>query len=179
MIVVDKKKEVKDYKRLNSTARKDRNTKKKRVRKQRSNKQKNNSNTLLFMSGYALIILIIVIFGILYINKYVEMNKINLQMNQVQSKIKDLEEEKQKLKLNLSQYKSLDRIENIAKVELGMVEPKQVKYISMNSKNGTSLKQNQDLHLNDRLVEISKLGEKVSTWLQGFSQVEAGTLNNE
>ncbi|SDC35247.1 cell division protein FtsL [Candidatus Frackibacter sp. WG12] len=227
MIVVDRKKEIKDYKDKDSAAsrynykndkgykRKDRkskerkNTKSKRVnlnkstkrRKKRrkylrKNKRTHNENhrkdsnnnqadskeswfnrTFIYMISYALLIGIIAIFGILYINKYVEMSKINSRITQVQNRIENLKTNKRKAKLKIAQHKSLDRIERIAKNDLGMVEPDKVNFISMQKVDGVNKKSNEMNELKTRFNKLNELGYKISTWFKGLTQVEAGTLD--
>lgn len=176
-MLIDNNKQIKDYKKLNSSA--------SQIEKEhgRNSGQKktavNGNNTLLFMVSYMLLIGIIVVFGILYINKYVEMNKLNLQMSQVEKEIQTLKAERQKLKLRISQYKSLDRIERIAKNELGMVNADEVTYISMNQADNSStpIENRQSFSPLDKILKLRKLGYKISTWFKGLSQVEAGTLD--
>ena len=166
--------EVKDYKKFNSTASSQQNTR----NKKREPSQNNKSNkTSLYMIGYALIIGIIVIFGILYINKYVEMNKMNLEISQIQKEIHVLEDKKQELQLRISQHKSLDRIEKIAKTDLGMVKPKKINYVSMNKKGNDFAKNNNSSNIKSENIKFSKLGHKISSWFKVFGQVEAGTLD--
>nr|WP_275589255.1 septum formation initiator family protein [Sporohalobacter salinus] len=125
-----------------------------------------------------LIILITAVFGILYINKYVEMNKISLKINRVEKEIETLNAKKQKLKLKISQHKSLRRVEKVAKTQLGMVEPKDIRYIAMNQQETHDIKNKLPVDSKTKKFKLGKLSHRVISWLQGLTEVEAGTLED-
>ncbi|MGM0471331.1 MAG: septum formation initiator family protein [Bacillota bacterium] len=175
MIVVDNNK-VKDYKQVHSTANKFNS------KHQNENKGDNtrSNNIILWMLIGALIIVIIGAFLILYINRYVKMNKLNIKINQAQENIEELQTQKQKLKLKVSQYKSLGRIEKIAKKDLEMKEPNRVKYLSMTTDKSehSTTKQETESTTKNNLKQINRLGRSVVVWLKSFTKVEAGTLED-
>lgn len=171
VIVVEKK--TKDYKQINSTA----NGEKKQRRQQKKQRNDNqSSNILIYMIIGMLIILITTMFGILYINKYVKLNKINSKINQVKQEIETLSAKKQKMKLQISQYKSLGRVEKVAKTQLEMIEPEDIKYITMNQQETTDSKNKPIVDSTTKKFKLSKLSQRVTTWLQELTKVEAGTL---
>ena len=170
MIVVDRKRELKDYKQANSTANDKLNNK-----KLKTSQRKNN---IAYMLAYALLIGVMVIFGILYINKYVELNQTATEINQLQREIEILQDRKRNLQLQVSQSKSLERIETLAKEELGMVEPEQVKYLRFNQK---SIATQLDSELDEQqksIIDFNSWADRISAWLQNLTQLRAGTLDN-
>lgn len=170
VIVVEKK--TKDYKKINSTA----SNKEKQQRQQKNRKNNKSNNVLIYMIIGILITLITVIFSILYINKYVELSKINLKINQVEKEIETLNAKKQKLKLRISQHKSLSRVEKVAKTQLGMIKAEDIKYIAMDQQQTSDIKNKPSVDSTVNRFRLSRLGRRVISWLQGLTQVEAGTL---
>ncbi|ADL12279.1 septum formation initiator family protein [Acetohalobium arabaticum] len=170
VIVVEKK--TKDYKKINSTA----SNKEKQQRQQKSSNNNKSDSILIYMIIGILITLITVIFSILYINKYVELSKINLKINQVEKEIETLTAKKQKLKLKISQNKSLSRVEKVAKNELGMIKAEDIEYIAMGQQEMSNIKNKPSVDSTVNRFRLSRLSRKVISWLQGLTEVEAGTL---
>ncbi|MCK8823680.1 cell division protein FtsL [Fuchsiella alkaliacetigena] len=173
MIVVDRENKIKDYKHVTSTAKDYQNS----AQQVKKSTLLNRKKSVLYMFVYALLIGIIVVFGILYINKYVKINQTATEINKLQREVEVLEEKKRTMQLEISSSKSLKRIEKVAKEELGMVEPKQVNYLSLNDKKASTQKiAKEEKGASEGIIDFRYLGKRISTWFKGLTQLRAGTL---
>ncbi|TDX53021.1 cell division protein FtsL [Orenia marismortui] len=143
-----------------------------KVKKSRSNA------TFKLMLLYGFLIFLIGILVILYINQYVQISRMNFEVEKLEEKRDKLKTEQAHLQLDISELKSLSRIEKIAKNKLGMIEPNKVKYIvsskplqkdkleTSKHKENSRNKTNFDKSIKDRLL----------VWFSTMSKVQAGTL---
>ena len=82
---------------------------------------------------YMTAILLLSLMFILYIWQSTKMVEIRLRLQELDRKIETLDTNNAVLRADISRLQSLNRIEKVAKTELGMVVPKRLIYIPMPS----------------------------------------------
>jgi len=84
-------------------------------------------------------IFLAVITGLMLAATHAQITDRNANIIQVKQEISDLQNANERLKLEIARLKSLDRIENIAMTQLGMVEPgiEDIQYVAFDDKNGS------------------------------------------
>ncbi len=139
--------------------------------------RKNKDNiTFKLMFFYGFVIFIIGLFVIIYINQYVEVSRLNFQLEKLEDKRNKIKSENAHLELKISRLKTLDRVEEIAKSNLEMIKPNKVHYITLNS---------EDRNIDNLTVVAEetketkkvKLKDRVLAWFSHLSEVQAGTLD--
>jgi len=142
-------------------------------------RQKQDNNTFKLMFFYSFLLFLVGVVFIIYINQYVQVSRLNFQVERLEEQRDELKTEKAYLQLEISSLKSLQRIEEIAKNELGMAEPKDINYIVM-----AEPKENKSKDINlaknrDKETKPAKKGikDRIFAWFNNISQVQAGTLD--
>lgn len=132
------------------------------------------------MFFYSFLLFLIGVVFIIYINQYVQVSRLNFQVEKLEEQRDKLKTEKAYLQLEISSLKSLRRIEKIAKDDLGMAEPDEINYIIVEEPQD---KKNKDINLaenKDKEIKIVKkkgIKDRIFAWFNNISQVQAGTLD--
>ncbi|MBD3155609.1 MAG: hypothetical protein GF368_03050 [Candidatus Aenigmarchaeota archaeon] len=122
---------------------------------------------------------IIVLFGfivVLYINQFVQISTTNYQIDKLEKELSDIENKNEKIRLQIAQSQSLEKIENIARKELKMADPDKDKvyYISLEN-NSTNSNRTKNTKNNK---EETQVVQGVADWFKNLTSVEAGTLDD-
>ena len=132
------------------------------------------------MFFYSFLLFLIGVVFIIYINQYVQVSRLNFQVEKLEEQRDKLKTEKAYLQLEISSLKSLRRIEKIAKDDLGMAEPDEINYIIVEEPQD---KKNKDINLAEnkdkeiKTVKKKGIKDRIFAWFNNISQVQAGTLD--
>jgi len=143
-------------------------------------RQKKDNNTFKLMFFYSFLLFLIGVVFIIYINQYVQVSRLNFQVEKLEEQRDKLKTEKAYLQLEISSLKSLRRIEKIAKDDLGMAEPDEINYIIVEEPQD---KKNKDINLAEnkdkeiKTVKKKGIKDRIFAWFNNISQVQAGTLD--
>lgn len=80
---------------------------------------------------YALVLLILGIFTVIYFSQSFQINALDQRINRLDNELSEIEAENQQYRLELAQSSSLSRIEKIAREEMNMREPQNTEIIVM------------------------------------------------
>ncbi|GAB6100365.1 hypothetical protein JCM16358_22440 [Halanaerocella petrolearia] len=123
------------------------------------------------------IIVLIVILILIHINQYVQLSRKNLKVEKLKEKRNRLKSENAHLQLKISNLMSLERIEEVAKEELGMKEPDQVHYVVLDNEQKKSSQQassKEKKQANNRSQQ--NITDKIMAWIDNLANVQADTL---
>jgi cell division protein FtsL len=143
-------------------------------------RQKQDNDTFKLMFFYSFLLFLVGIVFIIYINQYVQISRLNFQIEKLKEQRDELKTKKAYLQLEISSLKSLERIEEIAKNELGMAEPAEINYIVMAEPEDNK---SQDINLaknTGKEIDATKkksIKDRIFAWFNNISQVQAGTLD--
>lgn len=118
------------------------------------------------------IIFFVASFFLLYLFQSLQYTKLSYQLQAQKLQLEHLRRENRLLDLERSNLASLNRIERIARDDLGMINPHQIEYIVYHSKGGSM----EAISLVDEKRVDERIRNYVSNWLENISRVEAGTL---
>ncbi len=123
------------------------------------------------MLACVLIVVLAVVLFVFYLNHNMYFFQLNYQLQDIREEISALQREKRQLELERSQLASLERIENIARKELGLVKAERVEYVYVSPESllaeGTG---------DEERALARRLGESFGSLVEGFSRAEAGVL---
>ncbi|MHB8171875.1 MAG: septum formation initiator family protein [Thermincolia bacterium] len=80
---------------------------------------------------YVFVVLAAFLLGVFFTARYAQVAMQGYQINQLNEKMTALTVENQKLEMEANRLKSLNRIEKIAMVDLGMVKPEEVRFVAV------------------------------------------------
>lgn len=83
------------------------------------------------MALYGAVICITVLCALLYLSQFAVMAHMNLQIHNLREEVKSLERENRDLERQAAYLASLERVERLAREELGMIPSAQVRYIQL------------------------------------------------
>lgn len=83
------------------------------------------------MAAYGVVLILTVSLALLYLSQYALLAHLNLQIASMQGKIKTLERENRDLERQAAYLASLERIERVAREDLGMLPCQQVRYLAV------------------------------------------------
>lgn len=140
--------------------------------------KKSAAGEKLAITGCVILALIV---GILFTATQAMVTERSAEIIQVKSEISDLQNANERLKLEIAKLKSLDRIEMIARTELGMVQPElsSIQYIAFEDRQGKNLAvafspteedNKEKAEVNNGKVEV-KSGEKMHPALEAVSRM--------
>ena len=91
-----------------------------------------NKNALIVFGSFLILVILVTSIVILYISNNIILTELGYKLIKLENKKIALEEENEKLELAAETLSALDRIEKIASNHLGMIRPKEVKFIASN-----------------------------------------------
>jgi len=91
-----------------------------------------NKNVLIVFGSFLLLVILITSVIIFYISNNIMLTELGYKLIKLENVKIALEEENKRLELSAETLSSLDRIEKIASNHLGMIRPKEVKFIALN-----------------------------------------------
>ena len=91
-----------------------------------------NKNALIILGSFLLLIFFVTSIVILYISNNIVLTELGYKLIKLENEKIALGEENKKLELTAETLSALDRIEKIACNHLGMIRPKEVKFIALN-----------------------------------------------
>jgi len=91
-----------------------------------------NKNVLIVFGSFLLLILFVTSIVIFYISNNIILTELGYKLIKLENDKIALEEENKRLELSAETLSALDRIEKIASNHLGMIRPKEVKFIALN-----------------------------------------------
>jgi len=92
-----------------------------------------NKNALIIFGSFLVLVIFITSVVIFYISNNIVLSELGYKLIKLENDKIVLEEENKRLELNAETLSALDRIEKIACNHLGMIRPKEVKFIALNS----------------------------------------------
>jgi cell division protein FtsL len=92
-----------------------------------------NKNALIVFGSFLILVILITSIVIFYISNNIVLTELGYKLIKLENEKIALEEENKKLELAAETLSALDRIEKIACNHLGMIRPKEVKFIASNS----------------------------------------------
>ncbi|MEA3453569.1 MAG: cell division protein FtsL [Candidatus Caldatribacteriota bacterium] len=92
-----------------------------------------NKNALIIFGSFLVLVIFITSVVIFYISNNIVLSELGYKLIKLENDKIVLEEENKRLELNSETLSALDRIEKIACNHLGMIRPKEVKFIALNS----------------------------------------------
>lgn len=110
---------------------------------------------------------------IVYINQYVRLSRSNYRLERLESQRSQLKNHNIHLELQISQLKSLDRVEEIAKRDLGMVRPDKINYIVLDrgSTEDVVLAEVDDTPPE----EARNIRDRIANFFDSLTEVQAGS----
>ncbi|MEJ6950942.1 FtsB family cell division protein [Natronospora cellulosivora (SeqCode)] len=102
-------------------------------RKNNNNNRNRNNVSLSTLLSFLIIIVFCITLTASYIYQFVQIAHLNYDINNLDTQLSELRVENNALSLALAKERSIVRIENIARSELGMVEPDDVKIVILNN----------------------------------------------
>ena len=91
-----------------------------------------NKNALIIFGSFLVLVIFITSVLIFYISNNIVLSELGYKLIKLENDKIVLEEENKRLELNAETLSALDRIEKIACNHLGMIRPKEVKFIALN-----------------------------------------------
>jgi len=91
-----------------------------------------NKNALIIFGLFLVLVIFITSVLIFYISNNIVLSELGYKLIKLENDKIVLEEENKRLELNAETLSALDRIEKIACNHLGMIRPKEVKFIALN-----------------------------------------------
>jgi len=91
-----------------------------------------NKNALIIFGSFLVLVIFITSVVIFYISNNIVLSELGYKLIKLENDKIVLEEENKRLELNAETLSALDRIEKIACNHLGMIRPKEVKFIALN-----------------------------------------------
>ncbi|HHY36556.1 MAG TPA: hypothetical protein GX518_02575 [Firmicutes bacterium] len=83
------------------------------------------------MAVYGIVLALVVLTALLYLSQYALLAHLNLQISSMKGRIETLEREKRDLERQAAYLASLERIERVAREELGMIPCQEVRYLAV------------------------------------------------
>jgi len=90
-------------------------------------------NALIVFGSFLILVILVTSIIIFYISNNIVLTELGYKLIKLENDKITLEEENKKLELTVETLSALDRIEKIAYNQLGMIRPKEVKFIALNS----------------------------------------------
>jgi len=91
-----------------------------------------SKNALIVFGSFLIIVILVTSIVIFYISDNIVLTELGYKLIKLENEKIALEEENKKLELTVETLSALDRIEKIAYNQLGMIRPKEVKFIALN-----------------------------------------------
>lgn len=91
-----------------------------------------SKNTLIVFGSFLMLVILVTSVVIFYISNNIILSELGYKLIKLENVKMVLEEENKKLELTVETLSALDRIEEIACNHLGMIRPKEVKFIALN-----------------------------------------------
>ncbi len=91
-----------------------------------------SKNTLIVFGSFLMLVILVTSVVIFYISNNIVLTELGYKLIELENVKIALEEENEKLELTAETLSALDRIEKIACNHLGMIRPKEVKFIALN-----------------------------------------------
>jgi len=91
-----------------------------------------SKNTLIVFGSFLILVILVTSVVIFYISNNIILTELGYKLIKLENVKIALEEENKKLELTVETLSALDRIEKIASNHLGMIRPKEVKFIALN-----------------------------------------------
>jgi len=91
-----------------------------------------SKNALIVFGSFLIIVILVTSIVIFYISNNIVLTELGYKLIKLENEKIALEEENKKLELTVETLSAFDRIEKIAYNQLGMVRPKEVKFIALN-----------------------------------------------
>ncbi len=91
-----------------------------------------SKNTLIVFGSFLILVILVTSVIIFYISNNIILTELGYKLIKLENVKITLEEENKKLELTVETLSALDRIEKIASNHLGMIRPKEVKFIALN-----------------------------------------------
>jgi len=91
-----------------------------------------SKNALIVFGSFLMLVILITSVVIFYISNNIILTELGYKLIKLENVKIALEEENKKLELTVETLSALDRIEKIASNHLGMIRPKEVKFIALN-----------------------------------------------
>jgi len=90
-----------------------------------------SKNTLIIFGSFLILAILITSIILFYISNNIVLTELGYKLMKLENEKIALEEENRKLELTVETLSALDRIEKIACNQLGMVRPKEVKFVAL------------------------------------------------
>lgn len=129
-----------------------------------------------FLKDAVLIAVVVAVIGmvvIAYVHQFVQISTVNYEIGKLNKNLRAVTADNEKLTLKIEQHNSLKRIEKEARKRLGLVEPTEVYYISMNTESNNPSQPTDQIDGKKAVPILAELG----AWLRNLTSVEAGTLD--
>ena len=91
-----------------------------------------SKNALIVFGSFLMLVILVTSIIIFYISNNIVLTELGYKLIKLENEKIALEEENKKLELTVETLSAFDRIEKIAYNQLGMVRPKEVKFIALN-----------------------------------------------
>ncbi len=91
-----------------------------------------NKNTIIVFGSFLIFVILVTSIAIFYISNNIILTELGYKLIKLENEKIALGEENKKLELAAETLSALDRIEKIACNHLGMIRPKEVKFIALN-----------------------------------------------
>ena len=91
-----------------------------------------NKNTIIVFGSFLIFVILVTSIAIFYISNNIILTELGYKLIKLENEKIALGEENKKLELTAETLSALDRIEKIACNHLGMIRPKEVKFIALN-----------------------------------------------
>jgi len=91
-----------------------------------------SKNALIVFGSFLILVILVTSVVIFYISNNIILTELGYKLIKLENVKIALEEENKKLELTVETLSALDRIEKIASNHLGMIRPKEVKFIALN-----------------------------------------------
>lgn len=91
-----------------------------------------SKNALIVFGSFLMLVILVTSVVIFYISNNIILSELGYKLIKLENVKMVLEEENKKLELTVETLSALDRIEEIACNHLGMIRPKEVKFIALN-----------------------------------------------
>lgn len=91
-----------------------------------------SKNALIVFGSFLILVILVTSIVIFYISNNIVLTELGYKLIKLENEKIALEEENKKLELTVETLSAFDRIEKIAYNQLGMVRPKEVKFIALN-----------------------------------------------
>jgi len=91
-----------------------------------------SKNAIIVFGSFLILVILVTSIVIFYISNNIVLTELGYKLIKLENDKIVLEEENEKLELTVETLSALDRIEKIAYNQLGMIRPKEVKFIALN-----------------------------------------------